>query len=61
MHPFASAIDTKLPAPPSKVDMMLKFKAPWVKPDFGRGNVRFRKYPKFSIEEWHRRRGLWRE
>ena len=59
VHPFASAIDTKLPAPPSKVHLMLKFKAPWVKPDFGRGDTRFREYPKLSIEEWHRRRGLW--
>jgi hypothetical protein len=59
VHPFASAIDTKLPVPPSKVHLMLKFKAPWVKPDFGRGDARFREYPKLSIEQWHRRRGLW--
>jgi hypothetical protein len=59
VHPFASAIDTKLPLPPSKVHLMLKFKPSWVKPDFGRGDVRFREYPKLSIEQWHRRRGLW--
>lgn len=59
VHPFASAIDTKLPVPPSKVHLMLKFKAPWVKPDFGRGDARFREYPKLSIEAWHRKRGLW--
>ena len=59
VHPFASAIDTKLPMPPSKVHLMLKFKAPWVKPDFGRGDAKFREYPKLSIEEWHRKRGLW--
>ena len=58
-HPFASAVDTALPVPPSKVHLMLRFKAPWVKPDFGRGDARFREYPKLSIEEWHRRRGLW--
>src|SRR5262245_50885462 len=34
VHPFASAIDTKLPVPPSKVHLMLKYKANWVKPDF---------------------------
>jgi hypothetical protein len=61
VHPFASAIDTKLPAPPSKVHLMLKFKAPWVKLDVGRGDAKFREYPKQSIEEWHRRRGLWQE
>jgi hypothetical protein len=58
VHPFASAIDTRLPRPPSKVHLMLKFKAPWVVPDFGRGDRRFLQYPRQSIEEWHRRRGL---
>jgi hypothetical protein len=59
IHPFASAIDTKLPVPPSKVHLMLKFKAPWVQPDFGRGDKKFQLYPEQSIEEWHRQRGLW--
>ena len=59
IHPFASVIDTKLPVPPSKVHLMLKFKAPWVRPDFGRGDRKFRLYPKESIEDWHRQRGLW--
>ena len=61
VHPFASAIDTKLPVPPSKVHLMLKFKPSWVKPDIGRGDRKFQKYPELSIEEWHRRRGLWIE
>ena len=59
VHPFASAIDTDLPVPPSKVHLMLRFKPNWVKPDFGRGDSRFQLYPKLSIEEWHRKRGLW--
>jgi hypothetical protein len=59
VHPFASAIDTALPKPPSKVHLMLRFKAPWVVPDFGRGDQKFREYPKLSIEQWHRKRGLW--
>ncbi len=59
VHPFASAIDTELPKPPSKVHLMLRFKPGWVKPDFGRGVSRFREYPKLSIEAWHRKRGLW--
>jgi hypothetical protein len=45
--------------PPSKVHLMLKFKAPWVEPDFGRGDKKFQLYPKQSIEDWHRQRGLW--
>jgi len=59
VHPFASAIDTRLPKPPSKVHLMLKFRAPWVVPDVGRGDRKFQIYPKDSIEQWHRKRGLW--
>ena len=59
VHPFASAIDTALPKPPSKVHLMLRFKPSWVVPDFGRGDAKFREYPKLSIEQWHRKRGLW--
>jgi hypothetical protein len=59
IHPFASIIDTRLPVPPSKVHLMLRFKAPWVEPDFGRGDQKFQLYPKQSIEDWHRQRGLW--
>ena len=59
VHPFASAIDTKLPVPPSKTHLMLKYKASWVEPDIGRGDKKFQIYPKESIEDWHRKRGLW--
>jgi hypothetical protein len=59
VHPFASAIDTKLPVPPSRVHLMLKYKASWVEPEFGRGDQKFQEYPKQSIEEWHKKRGLW--
>jgi hypothetical protein len=61
VHPFASAIDTVLPKPPSKVHLMLDYKASWVKPDVGRGDAKFREYPKLSIEEWHKKHGLWIE
>src|SRR5262245_59919943 len=30
VHPFASAIDTELPRPPSRVHLMLRYKATWV-------------------------------
>ena len=59
VHPFASAIDTELPVPPSEVHLMLKFKPEWVKPDFGKGDAKFQFYPKLSIEDWHRKHGLW--
>jgi hypothetical protein len=59
VHPFASAIDSELPIPPSKVHLMLKYKASWVIPHFGRGDAKYQEYPDLSIEEWHRRRGLW--
>ena len=61
VHPFASAVDTPLPVPPSRVHMMLRFKPRWVVPHFGRGDARFREYPELSIEQWHRRRGLWED
>jgi len=59
VHPFASAIDTKLPVPPSKTHLMLKYKASWVVPDIGPGDKKFQLYPKESIEDWHKKRGLW--
>ena len=59
VHPFASAIDTDLPVPPSRVHLMLKYKANWVRPDFKPGDQRFSLYPKLSIERWHKRRKLW--
>ena len=59
IHPFASCIDTNLPEPPSKVHLMLKYKASWVRPDFGPRDRRFQEYPKHSIAEWHRKRGLY--
>jgi hypothetical protein len=59
LHPFASAIDTPLPIPPSKTHLMLRFKAPWVVPEIGPEDASFDLYPEQSIEEWHRQRGLW--
>ncbi len=60
-HPFASAIDTRLQVRPSRMDLMLKFKPSWVKPDISRGDKKFQLYPKQSIEEWHHQWGLWVE
>jgi hypothetical protein len=59
VHPFASAIDTDLPAPPSRVHLMLRYKASWVLPQVGPADSCFDEYPKESIENWHKSRGLW--
>src|SRR3546814_14824673 len=44
VHPFASAIDSELPTPPSRVHLMLKYKAGWVEPivEIGRASGRER-------------------
>lgn len=59
VHPFASAIDTDLPVPPSRVHLLLDFKAAWVEPQVGPEDACFDRYPEQSIEDWHRSRGLW--
>jgi hypothetical protein len=59
VHPFASAIDSDLPIPPSRVHLMLKFKPAWVEPSIGPDDQTFELYPTESLEDWHRRRGLW--
>jgi hypothetical protein len=59
VHPFASAIDTDLPIPPSRVHVLLRFKASWVEPVVGPQDQCFDEYPIQSIEDWHRERGLW--
>jgi hypothetical protein len=61
VHPFASAIDTPLPVPPVRTHLMLKYKASWVEPAIRKGDVEFQHYPELSIEDWHRRHGLWVE
>lgn len=58
IHPFASAIDTPLPKAPEEVFIMLDFAAPWCKIPKSKKNQYFRKYPKDSIERWHKKRGL---
>jgi hypothetical protein len=58
IHPFASAIDTPLPAPPERTHLMLEFKAPWVEPAIGPSDRQFQRYPEESIAGWHERLGL---
>lgn len=59
VHPFASAIDTPLPAPRSSVHLMLKYKADWVAPDIAPADESYALYPPLSIAEWHRTNGVW--
>jgi len=59
MHPFAQVIDTKLPAPPKSVHLLLRDKADWVVPQVGPDDECYRGYPKLSIEDWHKTNGLW--
>jgi hypothetical protein len=61
VHPFASAIDTALPKPPSSVHLMLRFKPAWVEPQIGDGDQTFDLYPEESIADWHKARNLWVE
>jgi hypothetical protein len=59
LHPFASAIDSPLPVPPARTHLMLRYKAPWVEPRIGPDDLAFELYPEESIEDWHRRHGVW--
>ena len=58
VHPFASAIDTPLPAAPERVHLMVESRAPWVRVPRGKREDRFAGYPDESIEAWHASRGL---
>ncbi|WP_135465668.1 GFA family protein [Crenalkalicoccus roseus] len=58
VHPFASAIDTPLPAPPERTHILLGSKAPWVEVAAGPRDRCYRGYPRESIAEWHERLGL---
>ena len=59
VHPFSSAVDTELPVPPAATHLMLQFKPAWVVPQIGPDDRMFELYPEESIEDWHRRHGLW--
>jgi hypothetical protein len=60
VHPFASAVDTLLPEPPETVRIMLANRAQWaeIPPDDGTER-RFEGFPDESLEEWHRRHGIY--
>ncbi len=59
-YPFASAIDTPLPVPPERVHVMLHYKAEWVEVLDTPEDMLFGGYPDQSIEQWHRKNGLYK-
>ncbi len=58
VHPFASAIDTPLPAPPERTHMMLGSKASWVEVRADPQDLQYEEYPDESLAAWHERHGL---
>ena len=58
VYPFASAIDTELPAAPVRRHIMLDHKASWVQVPEGPGETHFPRYPDAGIEDWHKDRNL---
>lgn len=58
IHPFASAIDTDLPAAPERTFLMVGSKKAWVPVDAGPNDKIFDAYPEESIAGWHQRLGL---
>ena len=58
IHPFASAIDSKLPKSPEHVHILLDSKADWVPVDAKAGDQKFDEYPDQSLEDWHRAHGV---
>lgn len=55
IHPFASVIDNELPKAPLKTHLMLEFKASWVEICKNSKDLKFKRYPKESIAQWHLR------
>jgi hypothetical protein len=57
VHPFASAIDTELPAAPSHSHLMTSSKAGWVPLEAGSDDRLYALYPDESLADWHSRVG----
>jgi hypothetical protein len=51
--PNAAAIDTPLPVPPKRVQIMVQYKPKWV--PLVPGAKKLRRYPELSIADWHKR------
>jgi len=60
VHPFASVIDTPLPAPEEMVCVKGDSKPEWVRWPEGKKSVH-QGFGEDSLEEWHKKRGLFVE
>lgn len=58
VYPFASAIDTPLPAARQAQHIFLADKPAWARVPAAKGDRRFDGYPRESIADWHRKRKL---
>lgn len=59
VHPFASAIDTPLPAPPERYHIFQESKPDWVEVNEGPADKCFATYPEnLSLAGWHQEWGL---
>ena len=47
------------PRPPANVHLLLRDKASWVEPQIGSNDDCFDGYPELSIEDWHKKHGVW--
>lgn len=54
IHPFASAIDSELPAPQELVCIMDEFRPSWVRLPEGKKSVH-QQYGEDSLEGWHKK------
>ena len=60
IHPFASAIDTELPAPDEMVCVLGESKPAWIRWPEGKKSVH-QHYGNDSIEGWHKKHGMYCE
>lgn len=58
VYPFASAIDTPLPFPSYRTEMMLEHRASWTFVPASPADAHFNRYPNQSIEDWHKAHDL---
>ena len=59
IYPFASAIDTPLPMPAERNEIMLDYAPSWCDAPGGPEDSHFPRYPDGGIEDWHKKRGLY--
>ncbi len=59
VHPYASVIDTPLPAPPERNHIFLDSKPDWVHVSDSPEDKHYKGFPEIpSLAEWHDKRGL---